>query len=187
MQTLNDLFAETLKDVYFAENAILKALPKMAKKAKSEHLKSAFTEHAEETEEHVKRLDQVFKILGQKPEGKECPALKGLVEETEELMSEASNPDVLDAGLIGCAQAVEHYEMARYGTLCAWAEQLDLDDAVELLEETLEEEKAADEKLTQLATGGINEEAEGGEKSDKEDDDDAEEDEGTKKRASRKR
>jgi ferritin-like metal-binding protein YciE len=170
-------------------NAILKALPKMAKKAKSPDLKSAFTEHAEETAEQVKRLDQVFKILGRKPEGKECPALKGLVEETEELMSEADNADVLDAGLIGCAQAVEHYEMARYGTLCAWAEQLDLDDAVELLEETLEEEKAADEKLTELATsGGINEEAEGEEKNDKEDeDDDAEEDEGDKKRASRKR
>jgi len=182
MHTLNDLFTETLKDVYFAENAILKALPKMAKKAKSDELKSAFTEHAEETEEHVKRLDKVFKILGQKPEGKECPALKGLVEETEELMSEASSPDVLDAGLIGCAQAVEHYEMARYGTLCAWAEQLDMDDAVELLEETLEEEKAADQKLTELATGGINEQAEA-EESDQDEsngDDDEDEDEENK-------
>ena len=182
MQTLNDLFVETLKDVYFAENAILKALPKMAKKAKSDDLKSAFTEHAEETEEHVKRLDKVFKILGQKPEGKECPALKGLVEETEELMSEASSPDVLDAGLIGCAQAVEHYEMARYGTLCAWAEQLDLDDAVELLEETLEEEKAADEKLTELATSDINERAEGQKSGRDENDDDDDEEEDQKRR-----
>ena len=184
MQTLNDLFVETLKDVYFAENAILKALPKMAKKAKSDDLKSAFTEHAQETEEHVKRLDKVFKILGQKPAGKECPALKGLVEETEELMSEASSPDVLDAGLIGCAQAVEHYEIARYGTLCAWAEQLDLGDAVELLEETLEEEKAADEKLSELATGDINERAEGrrDENDDDEDEDQKEEHQTRRKR-----
>ena len=106
-------------------------------------------------------LDKIFKMLGSKAEGKECPALKGLVQETEELMSEAKNPDVLDAGLIGCAQAVEHYEMARYGTLKAWAEQLKMEDAAELLEETLDEEKAADEKLSELAFGGLNEEAEG--------------------------
>ena len=187
MQTLNDLFVETLKDMYFAENAILKALPKMAKKAKSDDLKSAFTEHAQETEEHVKRLDKVFKILGQKPAVKECPALKGLVEETEELMSEASSPDVLDAGLIGCAQAVEHYEMARYGTLCAWAEQLDLDEAVELLEETLEEEKAADEKLSELATGDINKRAEGQKSGRDENDDDDDEDHREEHKTRRKR
>jgi ferritin-like metal-binding protein YciE len=161
MKTLSELFEETLKDVYFAEHAILKALPKMAKKATSKELQQAFTEHLEETKGQVKRLDQIFKRLGRKAEGKECPALKGLVEETEELMGEANSGAVLDAGLIGCAQAVEHYEMARYGTLCAWAGQLKMEDAVELLEETLEEEKAADEKLTELAEGGVNEEADG--------------------------
>ena len=171
MRTLNDLFEETLKDVYFAENAILKALHKMASKASSTDLKAAFTEHAQETEGQVKRLDKVFKLIGKKPEGKECPALKGLVQETEELMSEAKNVDVLDAGLIGCAQAVEHYEMARYGTLCAWAEQLEMKNAVALLEETLDEEKAADEKLTELAESSINEDADS-EEEDSEDEDD---------------
>ena len=167
MNTLKELFHETLKDVYFAENAILKALPKMASKATHEDLKAAFTEHVEQTKGQVKRLDQVFKMLGEKPEGKECPALKGLVQETEELISETKEPNVLDAGLIGCAQAVEHYEMARYGTLMAWAEQLDMEDAAELLEETLDEEKETDEKLTELS-GSINEEAD-----DEEEDDDA--------------
>ena len=194
MRTLDDLFEETSKDVYFAENAILKALPKMAAKAKSKDLKAAFTEHTKETEGQVKRLDKIFKVIGKKPEGKECPALKGLVKETEELMSEAQNADVLDAGLIGCAQAVEHYEMARYGTLCAWAEQLDMEDAAELLEETLEEEKAADEKLTELAESSINENADSAEDDsdgdeDEEDDgeNDKEEDKNKKPAASRKR
>ena len=175
MESLKEMFEETLKDVYFAENAIIKALPKMAKKTQSEDLKAAFEEHLEETKGQVGRLDQIFKMLGSKAEGKECPALKGLVQETEDLMSEAKNPDVLDAGLIGCAQAVEHYEMARYGTLKAWAEQLEMEDAVELLEETLDEEKAADEKLSELALSGLNQEAE---------DDDDEEDEEKPKRAS---
>ena len=159
MDTLKEMFEETLKDVYFAENAIIKALPKMAEKAQSEELKAAFEEHLEETKGQVGRLDKIFKMLGSKAEGKECPALKGLVQETEELMGEAKNPDVLDAGLIGCAQAV-----ARYGTLKAWAEQLEMEDAAELLEETLDEEKAADEKLSELAFGGLNEEAVGDER-----------------------
>ena len=159
METLKEMFEETLKDVYFAENAILKALPKMAKKAQSEDLIEAFNDHVEETKEQVKRLDKIFKMIGSKAQGKPCPAMKGLVEETEELIGEAGNGDLLDAGLIGCAQAVEHYEMARYGTLKAWAQQLELDEAVELLDETLEEEKAADAKLTQLALSGINAEA----------------------------
>ena len=172
METLKEMFEHTLKDVYFAENAILKALPKMAEKARSEELKAAFAEHWDETKGQISRLEKVFKMLGSKAEGKECPALKGLVQETEELMGEAKNPDVLDAGLIGCAQAVEHYEMARYGTLKAWAEQLEMEDAAELLEETLDEEKAADEKLSELAFGGLNEEAEGeGEDDEKEDED----------------
>ena len=160
METLEELFEETLKDVYFAENAILKALPKMAKKTKSPELKLAFEEHVEQTKGQVERLDQVFKLLGKKASGKECPALKGLVEETEELMSEAKSPRVLDAGLIGCAQAVEHYEISRYGTLKAWAEELEMQDAVELLDATLEEEKLTDAKLTQLATSRVNREAE---------------------------
>jgi ferritin-like metal-binding protein YciE len=162
METLEELFEETLKDVYFAENAILKALPKMAKKTKSPELKQAFEAHVEQTKGQVERLDQVFKILGKKASGKECPALKGLVEETEELMSEAKSPRVLDAGLIGCAQAVEHYEISRYGTLKAWAEELEMQDAAELLDATLEEEKQTDARLTLLATSRVNREAEMG-------------------------
>jgi ferritin-like metal-binding protein YciE len=165
METLNELFEDTLKDVYFAENEILKALPKMAKKATSEDLQEAFTDHAEETKGQVERLAKIFKLLGKKAEGKECYALKGLVKETEELMDEAKSGPVLDAGLIACAQAVEHYEMARYGTLSAWAEQLDMEDAGELLEETLGEEKAADEKLSGIAED-INPKAEKGEDDD---------------------
>ena len=175
METLNELFEDTLKDVYFAENEILKALPKMASKATSKDLQQAFADHAEETKGQVKRLDQVFKLLGKKPEGKECHALKGLVEEADELMEEAKSGPVLDAGLIACAQAVEHYEMARYGALCAWAEQLEMEDAAELLEETLDEEKAADEKLSELADD-INPEAES-------DEEDQEDDESEKKPA----
>jgi ferritin-like metal-binding protein YciE len=166
MRTLNELFEETLKDVYFAENAILKALPKMAKQASNADLRSAFEGHTDETKGQVERLDKVFKLLGKKAEGKECPALKGLVEETEELIGEADKGAVLDAGLIGCAQAVEHYEIARYGTLCAWAEQLRMEDAVELLEETLEEEEATDEKLSELALSGVNAEADADEMGD---------------------
>jgi ferritin-like metal-binding protein YciE len=175
MESLKDLFEETLKDVYFAENAILKALPKMEAKASSAELKRAFSDHLRETQGQVKRLDEIFKLVGRRPEGKECPALKGLVQETEEMMSAARTPEVMDAGLIGCAQAVEHYEIARYGTLVAWAEQLQLDEAIDLLEETLEEEEAADEKLTELAMGGggVNERAERrGTDDENEDDDD---------------
>ena len=192
METLKEMFKETLKDVYFAENAIIKALPKMAKAASSEDLKEAFEEHLKETKGQVDRLDKIFKILGSKAEGKECPALKGLVQETEEFLSEAKSPEVIDAGLIGCAQAVEHYEIARYGTLKAWAEQLELDDAVELLEETLDEEKAADEKLTELAMSGLNEEADEDESEEKEDGDEDEgenedEDEDKKQSGSKRR
>jgi ferritin-like metal-binding protein YciE len=172
METLKEMFEETLKDVYFAENAIIKALPKMAKAASSEDLKDALQEHLKETKGQVDRLDKIFKLLGSKAEGKECPALKGLVEETEEFMSEAKSSEVIDAGLIGCAQAVEHYEIARYGTLKAWAEQLELDDAAELLEETLDEEKATDEKLTDLAMSGLNEQADEDESEEKDDDED---------------
>lgn len=154
MKTLHDLFEETLKDIYFAEHATLKALAKMAEKADAPDLRRAFREHLEETESHVARLEEVFRLIGKTPEAKECPALKGLVEETEEAMREAQTPQVMDAALIGCAQAVEHYEMARYGTLLAWADQLELDEVMDLLEETLEQEEAADGKLSELAVGG---------------------------------
>lgn len=160
MNTLKDMFHETLKDVYFAENAILKALPKMAEKATNAELKEAFSEHVRQTKQHVSRLDEVFKLIGERAEGKECPALKGLVQETEEMIGQTNNGQVLDAGLIGCAQAVEHYEIARYGTLRAWAEQLDMENAAELLEETLDEEKETDERLTELAET-VNEDADG--------------------------
>ena len=159
MDSLKELFEETLKDIYFAEKQLIKALPKMAKKTKSPELKKAFEEHAEQTKGQVERLDQIFKLMGKKASGKECPALMGLVEEAEELMSEAKDPDVLNAGLIGCAQALEHYEIARYGTLRNWAEQLDMPEAAKLLDATLTEEKATDAKLSKLAMNGINEDA----------------------------
>ena len=183
METLNELFEDTQKDVYFAENEILKALLKVAKKATSPDLQEAFAEHAEETKGQVKRLDEIFKLLGKKAEGKECHALKGLVKEAEELMEEAKSGPVLDAGLIACAQAVEHYEMARYGALSAWAEQLEMEEAGELLEETLDEEKAADERLTELAED-INSEAESDEEEDEGDDERDEEAETKRKPAS---
>ena len=180
MQSLHEMFEETLKDVYFAENAIIKALPKMAKKAQSEELRSALEEHLEETKGQVERLEKIFEIIGSKAQGKKCHAIEGLVEETEELMQEAEAPEVRDAGLIGAAQAVEHYEIARYGTLKAWADQLELDDAAELLEETLAEERQADEKLTELAMSGVNEMAnENGE------DDEENEEEGDDEKKSR--
>jgi ferritin-like metal-binding protein YciE len=169
MKSMEKLFEETLKDVYFAENQIIKSLPKMAKKTHSPQLKRAFEEHVEQTKGQVVRLEEIFKLLGKKASGKECPALKGLVEEAEELMEEAEDPEVLDAGLIGCAQAVEHYEIARYGTLRTWAEQLGMPEAAMLLQATLDEEKSTDEKLTQLAMNGINAAA------DDEDDDDMQE------------
>jgi ferritin-like metal-binding protein YciE len=157
MDSLKDLFEETLKDVYFAENAILKALPKMEAKATSPELKRAFRDHLKETKAQVERLDEIFELVRKRPEGKELPALKGLMQEAEDMMGAAHPAEVVDAGLIACAQAVEHYEIARYGSLIAWAEQLQFDDAIELLEETLEEEETADERLTELAIGGLNE------------------------------
>ena len=156
METLQKLFEETLKDIYFAEKQIIKSLPKMAKKTKTPQLKAAFEEHLEQTKGQVERLDEIFKLMGKKASGKQCAALLGLVQEAEELMSEAKDPEVLDAGLIGCAQAVEHYEIARYGTLRAWAEQLKMPQAAKLIDATLKEEKSTDEKLSKLAMNGIN-------------------------------
>jgi len=153
---LNALFHHALKDVYSAENAILKALPEMAKAAQSEELRGAFGVHLEETREQVKRLEQVFQIIGAKPEAVECKAIKGIIEEGQEVMEEFRGGEALDAGLIAAAQAVEHYEITRYGTLLAWAKQLGLNEAEDLLKETLIEEENTDEVLSELAEDAIN-------------------------------
>lgn len=158
-KTLNDLFYETLKDIYYAERQILKALPKMARAASSDQLRNAFETHREQTQTHVERLQQVFEIIGQPPRGKTCPAIDGIIEEGEEIISAFQGTPALDAGLIAAGQAVEHYEMARYGTLREWANQLGMSDAVLLLEETLQEEEQTDEMLTQIARDGANAQA----------------------------
>ena len=162
MENLKDLFSETLHDIYYAENALVKALPKMAKKATSDELKHAFTSHLDETHGHVDRLKKVFELLGEKPVAKKCDAIEGLIKEAEGVISEAKNALVMDAGLISSAQAVEHYEIARYGTLRTWAEELGLTDVAKLLEETLAEEHACNDSLTSLAVGDINTAAETG-------------------------
>ena len=156
---LQDLFHDTLKDVYFAEKKILTTLPKMKKAAQSEELAAAFEKHHGETEGHVQRLEQVFKIIGEKPQAKTCDAILGIVDEGAEIMEEYKGSPALDAGLLAAAQAVEHYEMSRYGTLIAWAGELGLEDAVPLLQETLEEEKATDETLSDIAKTAINQQA----------------------------
>ena len=157
---LEELFHDTLKDIYFAEKKILSTLPKIAKSAQNEDLKAAFQKHERETEEQVSRLEQVFDLLAKKPQGKSCAAILGILEEGQEIMKEYKGSPALDAGLLAAAQAVEHYEISRYGTLIAWAEELGLDDAVTLLQETLEEEKATDEALTEIAKTAINQQAE---------------------------
>jgi ferritin-like metal-binding protein YciE len=158
---LNSLFHDTLKDIYFAEKKILATLPKMQKAAQSEELAAAFEKHREETQGHVERLEKVFEIIDEKPQGKTCDAIMGIIDEGSEIMKNYKGSPALDAGLLAAAQAVEHYEMSRYGTLIAWAGKLGHEDAVELLSETLEEEKATDEALTELAETVINAEAEG--------------------------
>jgi ferritin-like metal-binding protein YciE len=156
-KTLRDLFLDTLKDIYYAERKILKALPKMARAAASEDLKAAFQKHKDETEVHVERLQQVFELLGKRAQGKTCPAIDGIIEEGEEIMDEFKGMPALDAGLISAAQAVEHYEITRYGTLKRWAEVLGMKDAVKLLDQTLGEESMTDEALTGLADASANE------------------------------
>lgn len=156
---LNGLFLHSLKDIYYVEQQILKALPKMAKKADSAQLRKAFEDHLKQTEGHVERLDKVFASLGEKAKGEKCPAMDGLIEETEKQMSEIKDKDTLDAAMIAAAQAVEHYEMARYGTLASWGNLLGHKDAVRLLEQTLQEEKDTDLKLTKLAESRLNREA----------------------------
>ncbi|SKA31470.1 ferritin-like domain-containing protein [Consotaella salsifontis] len=159
VKTLDDLFLHTLQDIYYAEKTITKALPKMSKKASSADVKKAFDSHLEETKGHVERLDEVFKSLGQKPKAEKCPAIEGIVSEAEELMEEIEDAETLDAALVAAAQAVEHYEMTRYGTLVSWAETLGHKDAIKILGETLKEEKAADEKLTKIAEAKVNKKA----------------------------
>ena len=155
-KNLDDLFHDTLKDIYYAERKILAALPKMAKAAQSTELKAAFEKHRGQTEGQVERLVEVFGIIGKKPQGKTCPAIDGILEEGTEIMKDYKATAALDAGLIGAAQAVEHYEIARYGTLKAWAAQLGYKDAVPLLDATLKEETQTDETLTKLAVTAVN-------------------------------
>ena len=159
-KTLDDLFHDTLKDIYFAEKKILATLPKMAKAAQSEELKAAFVKHLTETEGQIERLEKVFAVIEKKPQGKTCAAIVGITEEGAEIMEEYKGSPALDAGLLAAAQAVEHYEISRYGTMIAWAKELGLEDAVSLLEETLEEEEATDEALTEIAKTAINQQAE---------------------------
>ena len=156
---LDALFHDTLKDIYFAEKKILGALPKMAKAAQSDELRAAFEKHEGETETHVERLEQVFEMLDAKPQGKTCDAIMGIIEEGQEIMKEYKGSPALDSGLLAGAQAVEHYEISRYGSLRTWATELGLDDAVKLLDATLAEEKNTDKTLTQLAEREVNQHA----------------------------
>jgi ferritin-like metal-binding protein YciE len=159
-KTLSELFHDTLKDIFFAEKKILATLPKMAKAAQSPDLKKAFERHRGETEGHVARLEKIFASIDKKPRAKTCDAIVGITEEGAEIMKEYKGSPALDAGLLAAAQAVEHYEMSRYGTLRTWAHELGLNDAVRLLEQTLEEEKKTDAALTKIAESLVNQQAE---------------------------
>ena len=158
-KTLHDLFHDTLKDIYFAEKKILGALPKMAKAAQSPQLKAAFEKHETETEKQVERLEQVFKEIDETPRGKTCDAIMGIIDEGQEVLKEYKGMPALDAGLLAAAQAVEHYEISRYGTLRTWASELGLSQSVKLLDATLAEEKKTDEALTKLAQSKVNQHA----------------------------
>jgi ferritin-like metal-binding protein YciE len=156
---LNALFIDTLKDIYYAEKQIYKSLPKMAKAAQSDQLRSAFEKHHDETEGHIERLEQVFELLGKPARGKKCDAIEGILDEGKEVMEEYEDMPALDAGLLAAAQAVEHYEISRYGTLKTWAGKLGLNDVVKLLDATLTEEKKTDETLSKIAVSTVNAEA----------------------------
>lgn len=156
IKTLDDLFVHTLQDIYYAEQQITKALPKMIEKVTDPQLKQAFQSHLAETKGHVTRVEQVFQLHGETPKAVTCPAIDGILKEADEIVSDASDKDVLDAAALAAAQAVEHYEIARYGTLIAWARQLGRDDCATVLESTLKEEKSADAKLTQVAESRVN-------------------------------
>ncbi|ESR26893.1 hypothetical protein N177_0677 [Lutibaculum baratangense AMV1] len=159
MKSLDDLFLHFLKDMYHAEKQILRTLPKMAKKAESDDLRKAFEEHRDETEGQIERLEQVFEMVGKRARGEYCDAIHGILEEGKEIMNEAEDKNTLDAGMIAAAQAVEHYEISRYGTLIAWAKQLGHDKAATLLKQTLDEENHADELLSKLAESSLNKKA----------------------------
>lgn len=156
IETLDDLFVHTLQDIYYAENQIMKALPKMISMTTDQMLKSTFEQHLRETEMQIQRLEQVFQMHGQSAKQVNCPAIDGIIKETNEISGEIADKDVLDAALAAQAQAVEHYEITRYGTLIAWAKQLGRDDCASLLQQNLDEEYAADKKLTALAEAKIN-------------------------------
>jgi ferritin-like metal-binding protein YciE len=156
IKSMDDLFVHTLQDIYYAEKQITKALPKMIEKADNQQLKQGFEQHLQETEGHIRNLEQVFQKMNMEPKGVDCPAIDGIIEESNEVAGEVEDPKVLDAALIAAAQAVEHYEITRYGTLVTWAQELGRKDCAELLKQNLAEEKATDEKLTQLAESRIN-------------------------------
>jgi len=156
IKTMNDLFVHQLQDIYYAENQLVKALPNMAKKASDPQLKQGFLTHLEETRQHVKRLEEVFKMHGAEIKAIDCPAIDGIIEEADDTASEVEDKAVLDAALINAAQAAEHYEITRYGSLIAWAKQLGRNDCASVLQKTLDEEKATDKKLTSLAESKIN-------------------------------
>jgi ferritin-like metal-binding protein YciE len=155
-KTLDDLFLDTLKDIYYAEKQIVKTLPKMAKAATAPELKAGFEKHLEESEGHVERLEQVFELIGKPARGKTCEAILGIIDEGKTIMDDFKGTHALDAGLVSAAQAVEHYEIARYGTLKTWAQQLGLNEAANLFDATLKEEIATDKKLTQVAESSVN-------------------------------
>lgn len=156
MKTLEELLTDELKDIYSAENQLIKALPKMAKNAQTKDLRQAFEEHLQQTKDQAARIEQICADLGVSPRGKKCVGMEGLIEEGKEIMTEGEDPSVMDAGIIGAAQKVEHYEIAAYGTASAHARQLGFTNAVKLLEKSLEEEKMADEKLSKLAKNQVN-------------------------------
>jgi ferritin-like metal-binding protein YciE len=156
IKTMDDLFVHTLRDIYYAEKQILKALPEMIEKATDPQLKQAFQAHLGETKNHVTRVEQVFKMHGVEAKGVDCPAIDGIIEEADEVAGEIEDKKVLNAALVAAAQAVEHYEITRYGTLVAWAKQLGRNDCASVLQKNLDEEKAADKKLTELAEAKLN-------------------------------
>jgi ferritin-like metal-binding protein YciE len=156
---LNALFLDTLKDIYYVEKQIYKSLPKMAKAAQSDQLRAAFEKHHDETKGHIERLEQIFELLGKPARGKKCDAIEGILDEGKEVMDEYEDTPALDAGLLAAAQAVEHYEISRYGTLKTWAGKLSIAEAVKLLDQTLTEEKKTDETLSKIAVSAVNAEA----------------------------
>jgi ferritin-like metal-binding protein YciE len=159
IKTLDDLFVHTLQDIYYAEQQITKALPKMIEKATSSQLRQGFQTHLAETQNQIKRLEQVFQMHGKSPKGVDCPAIDGIIKESNEVAGEVADKDVLDAALVASAQPVEHYEITRYGTLIAWAKQLGRADCASLLQQNLEEEKATDQRLTAMAEAKVNQKA----------------------------